>query len=732
MASVTEFLPARPEQHDTMGISRQDVLLRREHKSRSKAEKILGVSDFSGWQPQKNFAEGQRKHKRRGANFGFSFSDLRDTLTGAHRHNGATRVLARNPTFATTTNDSDSTSSSPSPTFDPTASTSTLPSTYSSPISPRVDQKWKASNSVEPSFSHDDTVGRVLRTRLAARGEMPPIAECRTDSDINQQQKNFGLPPLDLPPLSPTSSEAKGSLRFSLSRNKSTASVLSHGSESTSKGRSVGQKNVPWIERFDPFQPGLPRTTQKLSSTRLGKNVQEWLESADLNRSPSLAGRPIPQPQEVFQRTKRNAFSPTSSCTSIRTLTSQPEAGKPPASPKSTMSHWPLPATNFNLGDTDALLKVKSSRAFDNDLQIESVLCLSSDEESDGESDSRKTIRQSQSTFVSQKTGMDGSNHSRARSASNASVVSSIIQLDPHNIPSPRTPTLPSEFPKPVGARQASKRTLADIAAAGAESRKAPFFAANWQQNDETELSLKTLAAAGQESLAADTTTPLAKPIATKPWERAEILAGNGSTPSEEKELVTHTIEATATTSKSREIVRSACRTTAKDGTTDQAEGGDNIEEELDISSFPVPPRSRSNSIVPTIQVEMMDDGQKRESRPPVPEFPAESVVLLTPSTASKASSIRSNCPSLPSKGNSDKLPLQLQELQGSEVDAPADAFSFFDSSDRETGGSRSALQRTRTISNVPIYVTGLDSSGSGSDVDGKDGVAEFVFSNLY
>ena len=726
------FAGSQPGQTETALVTGgHQALLQREQRSRSKAEKILGVSDY--WNPQERASHGKTASKKRGATLAFSFSDLRDALTGTRKQHGVNQMPRSNLAFTSATNDSDSTSSTPSPTFDPTASTSTLPSTHSSPATPRLFQQMAASFGGDLTKAQDDPAAKVLHLRRAVGREMPAIAEHQLESRGKEVDGGCDLPPLDLPPLSPTSRDTKASLRFSLTRNKSTASIPSTVSDRTAKAKRLGRKNVPWIERYDPFEAS-PRqgVLKKSVGLRAGRNIQEWLDKADLHRCPSVAGHRVARPHEAFYTGKGRAFSSTSSSTSIRTLTSQSEFCDVPTSPGSISSHhWPLPANNFNFGDEDSLHRATDRRIFKNDLHLESVLSLSSDEESQDESGFRTAFSQSQSTLRSSETEIRAEN-ARPRKDSIASTKSESASTASYSTAATNTTKPPSAFPRPGGHRRFPRRTLADIAAASTGHRRPSFSPTEWQDNDETELSLQILAAADVDLWANAMATSVPKPVAATSWETAKIPAVSDQGPSEEKESISTSPEIMSSTAGAHKRQQSLSSMRKKKVQLEHGRGGDIIDGELDVSHFPVPPRSRSNSAVPTIQIEMVNDVDKRESRPPVPDVPAGATVLLAPSMASRTSPTKSNCPALSSKSSPEKMSPQPQELQGSETEASSKEISLQEPLEAQKAEKRSALQRTRTISNVPIYVTGLERYEDGADADGTEGVAEFVFSNLY
>ena len=69
--------------------------------------------------------------------------------------------------------------------------------------------------------------------------------------------------------------------------------------------------------------------------------------------------------------------------------------------------------------------------------------------------------------------------------------------------------------------------------------------------------------------------------------------------------------------------------------------------------------------------------------------------------------------------------------IRNSQDDATFQGSCCFESTKHSALPLGSALQRTRTISNVPIYVTQFEGSCESSEAGCDGGVATFVFSNL-
>ena len=674
------------------GTYTEEIMFRRDQRSRLKADKILGVSDSSGWHSQKGASESRKKMKKIGSNLSFSFTELRETLTGTHKPNYSKWLPSRKASLGAKTSDSDGSSSNLSPTFDPTASTSTLPSVYSSPETPRPHQRETASYFQDSSIPLNGNAIKSSRINVQQGIEMPSIAEGQEDSKDGQQNA-YKLPPLDLPPLSPSSAQSKSSLRFSLSRNRSVTSVTSEGSEVTSRGKGQSRKGLPF-EQYVSIRSGLKKGTSNRFGIKSGRHVREWLERADLDRSPSVSGHTIDRLPEPFYNIKHSSLSPTNSSTSIRTLTSQLGAKDATAS---LNSQWPLPATNFELGEKSSLYEVRSCKVLKRDLQIESVLSLSSDEESDDESNTISHFCQTQKPPRSREAEVTSSNI-KDRNISNASSASSVDAQVTHDGINSKSDAYPLNRGRPVRINHLPKCTLAKIPAAEAtmnQSGPASITRASAKQSHEWQTRSMEQSSCSQRSKTAS-------------LEIAELPASIPSPPEEQEFLP-----------DSPALGRAEQVT------------GEIEDDELDIFNFPAPPRSRSNSLVPIIQVQLMDDAEGEISRPPLPEFPGDSAIMLTPSSTSCANSIKSGDSTLSSKSSADQLALHPQELPGSAVGPLLEALGPSESKDKARGKGRLGLQRTRTISNVPIYVTGLE-KGDGYEDDGDEDVAEFVFSNIF
>ncbi|MCJ1333679.1 hypothetical protein MMC10_010379 [Thelotrema lepadinum] len=729
MAIAAESLNPRLEEETMRWNAAEELMSRREQRSRSKADKILGVSESNGWPSQKNVADSRKKAKLLGNGLSFSFADLRDALTGTYKQNQSTWIPTRKTTFGTTATGSDSTSSNPSPTFDPNASTSTLPSTNSSPETPRPNQQNTSSYFENVTYARGNDAVKPIQMNMLPRLEMPSIAENPGNSEHSQQQGNYNLPPLDLPPLSPTSSSTRSSLLFSLSRNKSMASITSSGSDATSRGKWLGRKGFSSAEQRGPVQSGSIKATRNRFGLRNGTHVREWLENADLDRSPSVSGHPLDQPLEASSSIKRHGFSPTSSCTSIRTLTSQLETTSDIIG--SPSSQWPLPETKFDLGDKESLHRVKTAKPLKRNLHLESVLSLSSDEESDNENETVEHLHPSRKSTGSRAPGESSSIYTRARKVSDASIVSSVIQLDSYAIPQRKQSKPPSTTGKIVAVHQSPKHTLGNIAVASAGTNRTPFSESKWQHYDEAGSRAMAWAGAGWGQTPKSPLKATAESFAINPWLSTRKAAEQVPMHVADEGILNASVELPASPPLPRSKQAFALRSSELD-IADIQTSRDLDNEELDISDFPEPPRSRSNSLVPIIHIELMDDREFEHSRPPIPKIPNNATIVPASSTASRTNSIKSESSTLLTQSSSDQIPSEPQELQGSEVESSLTGFTFFESTNKTTNKTRIALQRTRTISNVPIYVTGLESSGEGADVDGEENIAEFVFSNLY
>lgn len=658
----------------------------RDTRSTSKAERILGVSSSNGVLAQEN---DRRKPKKKGSNMSFSFSDLRDVLPGLHKK-------AHGPYLHPKISDSDSTTSTPSPTFDATASTSTLPSTYSSPVTPKLGMQISSTYFQESNPSESQLSVDPLR-----------INKHENRSEV-YARNNFDHNSSTLGPSSHSwSSNASQNERASpLLWRKLTPLGPHHETESIVKGRWTGRKPTLLPSREISFQPKEPlRRPSKPVVEKAERHVQEWLEHADFNRSPSTSSQSLPQPHSL---SVCGTFSPTSSITSLRTLTSQSES-RDVDSPR---SQWPLPLNGFSTAERTGRNTTKRRKLHRTDLQIESVLSLSSDEESD-ENDLTNRYRDSQSsvktTIRIDEIESEKLSHSRDKSTS---ISSSVIQLDQHltcraNLQESARDIrvqAPTTFPK---------RSLADIAAAGAGRKRYPFFANDWQQNDVTELSQSIFEEACVESFKDMASFKSQPAVQEKVFISREEKQHNLSSSSViGVSLPTESIhELYASNQKERlSIAETLGDTGSERGEEDEANC-----EIVDISSFPAPPHSRSNSI-PAIQVEMMDDGRlEQQQQSSGPQGLATNSVLLSPLTAPRTNAFAL---SRSTRGTGIEISKGYNNSSGVELASMVDKKQIM-------------LSRKRTISNVPIYVTGLENLGDGAESDDNN-VATFVFSNMY
>ena len=806
----------------------EDVSKQREARSTSKAERILGVSDTFGSTAQKKgglMAGAGKKLRRKASNISFTFTDLRGTLSPS-RQNGSGHYSPngkhspRTPGFGPNLgpNDCDSRTSTPSlrsPIFDPTGSTSTLPSVYDSPLTPHYATRH---NFIFPSTSKTDfenSGGKATRVLKS-----PTIENSEETGYSRASRSNWhDLPSLDLPPLSPQSTSSKGRPFSQISWRKSSSNT-SANSENTIRSKWLGRKGSNQQEKdkeivdskssraHNPPPVILPR----LYMPKSGKHVQEWLDRADLERRPSVATTTRQSiPASVLGE---NALSPHSSTTSVKTLTTQSEV---PNSPRDTQVHWPLPATIYEGSSSSPAKSNKSDRMVTANLSLESVLTLSSsDSESDGD-----TLFGYRSSRQRGDDGRwrDGSMQSQSSHARNVSNASTIVSSSPVTSDSDRVAPLRIYKPATVNKTpsQLPKRSLADLTVAS--SRK-HFFPADWQLNDETELGNICLAAAekGYSSKSDVTPVPALPTLPTKsrldrlssinaPSETSSKLSSlqkEAQKPSDVSSLGPSTPkkgQTTPATSPSPEtaarranfsikmqnarrkqheelIPRDASKATnsgskfasvlkpvdphgaqANETATHEA-ARQSLVHAVDVTSFPKPPPSRSSAI-PTIQVQSASDPSSSRDSTPRPRIPSAgskfAALSLPPPPAQPASPSPSSSPppvllapssSLNSRANS--VSSTASSSGGSfatasssasvsaavahhESVAPHEPYGS-DARVAEVKGKtdiKVMLTRKRTISNVPIYVTGLENSGDGDDLEGEESVATFVFSNM-
>ena len=705
------------EVHDHGIVGRvRDTAAGRSHNARSlsKAEKLLGVMDTSGVNAQIKdpyVSDGRNKLRKKTSDISFTFSDLKGVLSGASRWNKSGHSSPRTPGFGLT--DSESITSISSPTFDPAASTSTLPSTYDSPTTPYPAIRQMSNASSKDSGQRHVDIFKASGHKRPQEPELSQILEAGANSIADDQTKRYDLPPLDLPPLSPRSATSKSQPLSPVNRMRSSASNGTMASESTARGKRLARKAAMPHGRdiaIDQFKAQNDDRLAALPEVRphkkLGRQVQDWLDRAELDRSPSLAGRPLPRSSAA---SSERPFSPQSSTTSIKTLTSQLDGQSATAG---RHGEPPLPDDDKIYVTTSSPTSSKSSRIHQTDLRIESVLSLSSSEdESDGEAQAQRRRKRESRVMGNPETG-DLLASPKRKPQHYQHSYGQIPETSGQSPTNSRPPANRLRYPK---------RSLAEISAASAKSSRQPFSALNWQLNDETELGAICMAAV-EEAFSpqpTDADQRQAKPsnlrISTDtvipPKRRDEHFRTLLETPKHSETTGSQVISPISPPLEmDKDEATKEPRLADTSDTSTMVSG-------LDISSFPAPPRARSGSAVPTIQIESDEGSREVTPRPSRAVFPDMSTVLLTPSTGSRANSIGSNSPTHSSNSSLNELPLMPQELYGSHVAVVQD---------------KSMLTRKPTISNVPIYVTGLESCGSDDDMGGEMDGATFVFSNMF
>ena len=582
-------------------------------RSNAKAERVLGVANYNNLLPN-----GRIKKKASALNFSL-FSDLKDALPTLHRKASRTKVHAK-------ASDTESMDSTPSPTFDPAASTNSLDTVNSSPVTPKR----------YPEVSHPKPVETLPQAELAKvkKFTMPSIKE-------NNQ----------LTYLAP-SSECGQEIAFGIRKNSDSSIVLFQLEDQSIPQTGLAKMN----QAIPPMQAAKPI----LPDTMAGKHVQDWLESAQLDRRPSLLTRSstLPVPELAV-----SALS--SSSDSIQTLTSEAKEGA--ATPT---AQWPLPSGG--LPPPRRTRRIQKSN-----LQVESILTLSSDEDdSDGGNEWRKSDRSYKRKSNSTVKRLSRQTHQRE-----VSTTSSVIQLDSRPLVRPTPSYTYRVFPK---------RTLADIAASAASR---PMSGDSW----ETDLIAD---ADGAEAI---------------PPEEA-VLDFLASSLESDTTGLRHPLWRSSTGSSDIDIRISrpappvqTLQTLFEEETPEQVlSPEDELLAEVNVADFPVPPRSRSGSVVPSIHVQHIDDTRKAASST-APAFSAHDTILLAPSVVSRSGSTKSE--------HSVALRPSRQPSPSLEADKKQDR-------------TIETIMRKRTISNVPVYVTGLESSTDGECENGD--VAFFVHSSIF
>ena len=813
-----------------------DEVVGMEPRSTSKAETLLGMLDITSIPrpvppPRKGWHLGgggaRRKLREKASHISFAIGGL---ISGGSKGNDAQLC----PTPLSANPDSDSSMSTTSPTFDDAAaSVSTLPSVYDSPVTPNpfLRPPSASSKSSRPKLDSHPTrppsQPKKKTVTLEVPGQPPP-AEGERPGHMPRASWH-DLPFLDLPPLTPPASTAPPTAPAARSP-KSPKTLQKRNPKLPSSGSSLSERTTIQDPRpgrkaslvsshgpsdagfglpldAQPPPPPLPPPPAKAPSIRLrmprlgkGRHVQDWLDRADLDRSPSISNRPLPRTADSATlgapapQVPPPAATPGGSLDSVHTLTSQPP-GPPGTHPAldGPAPHWPLPAGPPSPASTSAArTKMDASN-----LQQESVLALSAssdDEEGDASGPDLPTIlplrpHRRQSSADSRYTVQ--ANPTRRHSTSQDSSTQTTPLLPAASafpLPlQPSTPALPSQ-PPPSPATTAppvplphKRRKRASAASALSASSRAPLPIAAWTSNDETELGSICVAAAERGFAPATTpaspttsntsgnapasprpksgSSPAMAPGPRRSSRRALIpfsprvsslahalASSSNSSPADadadaprNNSTVTTTTDATSastyTTASAETISSSGART---DGSAPGARAFV-AATGVDIAHFPTPPPSRLRSLSAAGRAA----GPPPSLRPPLPRENSIPLPAVSPGAQEER------------QGSDWEVP-RVDAPYCSELGGPAAEPARAEGRGRTVGGApvRGAagvhvpppppipmggcggrklegLKRMGTISNVPIYVTGLAEEGEGG-AEAEEGVATFVFSNTF
>ena len=834
-----------------------DEVVGQEERSTSKAERLLGVLDTTtiprpspsphrkGW----HIGDTGRKLRDKASNIGSAIGELKGVFSSGPKQND---LHLKCPTPVSGHPDSDSTVSMPSPTFDAAASVSTLPSVYDSPVTPHPFGRHVSSSSKDSKFRNSNQSKTPTRPKKSATLEVPKTPADDGKHGHMPRASWHDLPFLDLPPISPSSAlEAHHAVPAPSNPTPKTKSRGSSVSEPTVRNKlarrqaSAATSSGKTEPSSDPSQPQQQTTSPvkasiRLRMPRLGRHVQDWLDRADLDRSPSITNRPLPRSADshTLGLSNQPTDTPTTSSVSVQTLTSQPVEPPGRQHPALDAPHWPLPPDGASVLPS-APMTAPAKKMEVSNLYHESVLALSSseDEDSEPETAARKPVRHRRHSSADTTTNECPipAPAPLFHSSRNPSTDSILPKVQPADDPEPRTPSIPGvsaggglaaacaptagpAVPVPKRRRRLSS---ASPTTSMASSLRQPFSALDFTLNDETELGSMCVAAAERgfaPAVKATSVPELARPAAPKRASRRGIILSSGRNSAVSTDTASSGVDRPRSVTFESPLLPKPASSVPADiaeGIVEEEEEEANVDGSvqsgaqpdtpkaqarafvaatgIDISHFPTPPRSRSRTPVRTAadvpppprtdslpQPPASHPLPKREPSPPrnhptavsvpgpaVIDFAATAspgtahVVLLPPSVSSRqgsASSVSTTDPQQPrglgsvdstSSSATGEAPdwavtggaPSLGELYGSEARAaaPTGPLPPVPPIPASTAGLKKVsrpggeLVRKKTISNVPIYVTGLSGgSGGGDGRAGEDGVATLVFSNAF
>ena len=678
----------------------------------SKVERLLGVSEPAGANGQKkSFFDAKRKLRKKKSDIGSTFSDLKGIFSGSSKKSNSHKNQASRSYGDT---DSMTSASIASPTFDPAASTSTLPSYYEPPHSPHHGARTAQRFVMDSSPRVDRPPMSSMRSKPHHVLDMPPIQEDQADGI---GLRNPTLAPLELPPLSPVSQSTHSKAHsFSPVNRIRTPSNASVASDATAKGgKWLGwrsSKSSPAKEFGSRSHDTLPRSqdhssarSPRLFSSRPEGNVQKWLDGADLDRRPSAASRPGTDGSKLLN--SQESWSPISSSASLRTLTSQPEttnhspARNRPAQTQREMR--PRDSINPTVGN------IPAHKMYQTDLQIESVLSLSSSE--DGSDDERRVKRRSRNVLEDPRFNPPKQwphvplspkamrRKQREEFQVNVPAANELVSPYDHVLSSPsRTSSVISSVDLNLPTQRHSRKT--------------------WRISNESEqggLTINTAEPAFKlkkvESPPSTTPTPpgVRTPKPLKPLQTSAPLIENTRDASAKSpaELATEN-----SPSSQRNSGAQALSVTSPSiySSTSAATSPTHVE----VMNFPIPPQSRSASVRSNSLKSTAHSSQEVTPRPSHSELSVPPTVLLTPSMDSRNSLNSSDTSSTNSKvvyGSNG--PHELS-------DTDPDSIITYRPKDFDRKGS---------MTSGMVIVTGLESVGQLDDEMGDD-LKNFVLSS--
>lgn len=736
------------------------MVQRRDPKTMSKAERMLGVGDTTGMMPLKKAMSDTSRKSSRSKGFTSAFSELKGVFSGnSSRNSSRGRKTPNSPAFQTA-NDSDSMNSAitstKSPTFDPTGSNSTLPSIYE-PTSPHYNSRRESSGTSSPNeqvdLRHDYHAAlSPLRHKIPSDYDMPAISEVYGQSD----EYTHVLPPLEKAPLSPdppsTPSNRTSFLPANMLRSPSSTSVAS---ESTAKGKWLGWRYSKSMGKEVVYDYPSSATanpminSELLAGTQHTAAVEDWLARADLRRRPSQASAVT---KSTVPHSINLAFSPSSSTMSVRTLTTQKDAILTPTQPPISFSHQHS-RVRENVGSPiKAALKFNTKgRITGKNLMLDSVLFFSSseDESSDDELGRKNMPAKRVGIFRGEVCSLD--------QQSDSPTLPTTIYTPDMRIVKPQS--ISQARPKVVNVSNGSltlptkKPVLGNLRSAPSAVRNSthrpPFAAVQWQDSDETELGNICIDAAErvypikeENKLTVLTTSKrpisssssMMSPTTNKPGlsKREELMLASLRDGMESEKALSDSDTLSVTSNPIISV--SPPRRKRKPKASESAEEMSTLEEDR-VISFPTPPANlashgRSSSTISlTLSNSVHPDAPTHVQHSDDSDAISLPSILMSPSIGSRLSSV------------SDLTQTPTQTRAQSDAPAGMPAFSY------ELYGSVPTINHSASMSHhghkqqkhsiasstgtTHIYSTGLERNGSADEDDvADDDLAEYVLAS--